>query len=84
MDAQCPQCGSTRNISGFVGHPRKPPEAFAPNGLRFLTLRTTIEVQEAFRACFDCGHLWSKVSPTELESLVTEKGKEDAIRCMEG
>ena len=79
---KCPQCGSTRNIGGRVDN-EGDRQNFWPKGLRLLTFKTHVPVLEAFLACFDCGHLWSKVSPKELESLVIEKGKEDTIRGME-
>jgi len=78
---KCPQCGSTRNIGGRV-NPESDRQHFWPEGLRFLTFKTHVPVLEAFRACFDGGHVWSKVSPKDLESLVIEKGKDDTIRAM--
>ena len=80
---KCPQCGSTRHIGGRVVN-EGDRQHFWPKGLRFLTFKTHVRVLEAFLACFDCGHLWSKVSPKELETLVIEKGKEGTIRDMEG
>jgi len=80
---KCPQCGSTRNIGGRVDN-EGDRQNFWPKGLRFLTFKTHVPVLEVFLACFDCGHLWAKVSPKELESLVVEKGKEDTIRDMSG
>jgi hypothetical protein len=79
---KCPQCGSSRNIGGCVNPPCER-QRFAPEGLRFLTFKTQVPILEAFLACFDCGHLWSKVSPKELETLVMERGKADTIRGME-
>ena len=78
---KCPQCGSTRNIGGRVNNEGDRHNSW-PKGLRFLTFKTHVPVLEAFRACLDCGHLWSNVSPKDLESLVIEKGEDDAIQCM--
>ena len=65
-------CHSSRTIDGSLSEEG----GFRPDGLRFLTIRRTfVPMVERIRVCLECGLLWSRVSPVELQQLIASLGK---------
>jgi hypothetical protein len=85
MKTSCPSCGSASLVEGRLllsGTDDGWVARFFPKGLPFFTLRKSVTLAngELFRACTQCGHTWSQVSPTELRELLTGSGDPKTIQ----
>ena len=68
----CPSCKCSSTIEGSL---IREPVFFRPDGLKFFTFNTQVEVLERFQACLECGHIWSSVDKDELKELINSSGK---------
>ena len=82
MNEICPACGSHQTVKGQCHGPlfKAPEIVFTPEHLKMIVLdKTSVNVQgkskNMFSACIDCGHLWAKIDPKELENKITKYGK---------
>lgn len=80
--SSCPRCHSSQSVSGQLdlsGTDSGCPTYFAPDGLRFLTIRKAVSLThgQAFHACLSCGLTWSELDPSELNALLLKNGTEN-------
>ncbi|MBN2287115.1 MAG: hypothetical protein JXI43_11755 [Tissierellales bacterium] len=73
MDTICPSCKCKNTIEGELV--RGPGTFFKPDGLKFFTFSTMVDLLERFHACLDCGHVWSSVNADQLKDLINDSGK---------
>jgi hypothetical protein len=71
----CPSCQSPKLVEGriiAVGSKSGAGQRFSPSGIRVLTLKRSVSLKarQDFQACMQCGHVWSTVDVTELQSLI--------------
>ena len=72
MNTTCPSCKCINTVEGSL---IREPVFFQPDGLKFFTFDTRVNVLERFQACLECGHIWSSVNADELKDLIIESGK---------
>ena len=76
----CPQCKSPKLVDGAIpGAEGQPIDGFQPKETRLLQKlfgmpRVRLLDSSRFRACADCGLVWSKVDPRELEDFIQKHG----------
>jgi hypothetical protein len=76
---KCPVCPSQKVLDGKLllsGADDGWVTYFYPKGIRALTLNKSVSLSngQVFRACADCGHVWSAVEPSELLELIRTSG----------
>jgi hypothetical protein len=81
MGEVCPQCKGRRFVTGDV-HGLLPMNAlvpwvgFRPHGLRWLSIvGRDLSLDDRFRACLDCGLVWSHVRAQQLTRIILERGR---------
>jgi hypothetical protein len=76
----CPRCKSAKLMEGVVpGAEGQPIDGFQPKETRllqklFMMPRVRLLDSSQFRACADCGLVWSSVDPSELKDFVQKHG----------
>ena len=78
----CPSCGSERIAAGRISA-QDWAASFQPDGIRsfqlgvpFLMTRSSVHVEKA-HACVDCGHIWLRVPPQQLQAVIEKWGKDE-------
>jgi hypothetical protein len=71
---ECPVCLSKNVFSGDVVDSDGDTYNFQPRGLKWYALVGYLAVEDIFRACIKCGHVWSHLQPTKLRELLEKKG----------
>jgi len=76
----CPKCGATGVVPGRldVGGERTS-VSFLPMDLRWFAWRRSCAPVATFRACSNCGHLWNRVSASNLRDLVDASASAELI-----
>ena len=81
-DSNCPACQSRAVVEGRIladGSENGSAERFFPRGLRLLLLRRSVRLtgKQAFKACTQCGHVWSQLDATALRELIDDGASEE-------
>lgn len=76
----CPSCGGSECIPGKLD--ASDPDGFAvgkfyPLNIKYFVYHPSVLIENGstFKACLDCGHLWSEVNHKELRSLLLNRGR---------
>jgi len=86
--SSCPVCQSRGLVEGRIlsdGSESGYAAKFFPSGLRLLLLRRSVRLtgKEAFKACTQCGHVWSQLDATALRELLQRGASDDLKRKLE-
>lgn len=80
MNGKCPGCGSKKIAGGIViSQPDYVSRGayFRPKELKpFALFGINISFQNNFFSCLDCGFLWSKLSSSKLQGVISKKGSQ--------
>ena len=69
----CPNCSGSKTLPGQLYYGESQGVVFCPAGIRgFLG----VPVFSGFCCCLDCGHVWSRLAPDQLEGLIGAHGTE--------
>jgi hypothetical protein len=76
----CPACQKEQSVAGKLmlsGADSGWVTKFYPDGLRFWTLSRSVSLSDGqlFYACTNCGHVWARLDPKELTSLIQRSKK---------
>ena len=74
MNITCPSCKYKNTVEGDCTF-RGPATCFTPDGLKFFTFSTCVDLLDRFNACLECGHVWSSVDTDELKKLLNKSAK---------
>ena len=77
MSEACPACGATRCVDGSLSYlgDDSNPATFHPRCIKWFSWASVrLQKNETMRACQDCGLVWSKCDPLELQDLLLKRG----------
>jgi len=85
QDDHCPRCGKTAVVTGGM---EERVGFFLPDGLRWWKRLCALEDRESilsqtrgrFRACTDCGLVWSQLCPQQLQQNLNREAPRPADR----
>jgi hypothetical protein len=87
-DINCPVCQLGTVILGRVGNYGSEGDDvkdFIPTGLKYFRQQRSVPLfmEQAFKACMQCGHVWHTLDATNLHRLIENSGTEALKRSIQ-
>ena len=73
---KCPVCKSDKIFEGTIENSEGGSYSFKPRGLKWWKMLDWVMVHGTFRACAQCGNVWSQLDPLRLTELLARNGLE--------